>query len=100
MEEYGIAFDGPLLSRDWPPPYRQTFETIRQIGRENYETYGNDGRLDGRLAVLANVPQIKRRACELRTEAYRCREQRVNEATWRWETERFVLSPFKAEAVW
>jgi hypothetical protein len=100
MEEYEISFDGPLLSRDWPPQYKENFEKIRQIGRETYDDYGKDGRLDHRLTVLPNIPQIKRRASKLRSQAYRCRQQRVNEATWRTSVERFVLAQFSAEVVW
>jgi hypothetical protein len=100
MEEYEIFFDGPLLPRDWPVQYKENFEKIRQIARETYDDYGKDGRLDQRLTVLPNIPQIKRRACELRREAYRCRRQRVNEATWRLSTEHFIIAQFRAEVIW
>lgn len=100
MEQYEISFDGPLLPRDWPVQYKEIFEKIRQIVRETYDDYGKDGRLDHRLTVLPNIPQIKRRACELLREAHRCRRQRVNEATWRLSIEHFIISQFRAEVIW
>ncbi|OJJ32934.1 hypothetical protein ASPWEDRAFT_598165 [Aspergillus wentii DTO 134E9] len=100
MEEYNISFDGPIPPRDWPARYRENLEKIHQIARETYDDYGKDGRLADRLTVLPNIAQVKRRAWELRNEAYRCRRQMVNEATWRSSTESFVTAQFNAEVVW
>ncbi|KAG2019335.1 hypothetical protein GB937_005249 [Aspergillus fischeri] len=99
MDEYGISFDGPLLPRDWPIQHRENFAKVRQIKQETYDDYGRDGRLDHRLTVLSTVMHIKQEAAKLRSEAYRCRRQRVNEETWRWSTENFITSRFKAEVV-
>ncbi|GFG09692.1 hypothetical protein IFM5058_04552 [Aspergillus udagawae] len=99
MDEYGISFDGPLLPRDWPIQYRENFAKVRQIKQVTYDDYGRDGRLDHRLTVLSTVMHIKQEAAKLRSEAYRCRRQRVNEDTWRSSTENFITSRFKAEVV-
>ncbi|RHZ51806.1 uncharacterized protein CDV56_106392 [Aspergillus thermomutatus] len=99
MDEYGISFDGPLLPCEWPIHHRENFAKVRQIKKETYDDYGRDGRLEHRLTVLSDIMHIKQQAAKLRSEAYRCRRQRVNEGTWRLSTENIVTSRFKAEVI-
>jgi hypothetical protein len=100
MDEYQIVFEGPLIPSQWPAAYRDTFEKISQIKSVKYDRYGEDGRLNDRTTVLANVSEMKWRAWNLRNEAHQCRHHRENEETWRMRLEHLIAPRFTEEVIW
>jgi|SRR5271167_4055427 len=93
--EYNIHFEGPIPPVAWPLQYSEVFQNIRNIDRTRYDEYeSNENR--GPITVA----KLKKRVLKLNRTAYDCRRQRVNEASWRQDTEPQIVSRLGAEVVW
>jgi len=93
--EYNIHFEGPIPPVAWPPQYSKVFQNIRNIARTHFDEYeSNENR--GPITVA----KLKNRVLKLNRTAYDCRRQRVNEASWRQDTEPQIVSRLGAEVVW
>ena len=95
IRQYRINFEGPLPPSDWPAPYAETFQTIRNIGRLQYEDYRPN-----EWKTVHDVEEAKRSVRKINRTAYSCRRQRLNEDGWRLRTEPRIVSRFEAEVIW
>jgi hypothetical protein len=95
IEEYGIRFDGPIPSKDWPTQYVDIFRPIHDIKSLKYEEYSPNER-----RAMITVAEIKDRVARLNRIAYTCRMHQENEATWRGLAEPDIVSRFATEVTW
>lgn len=93
MKQYKIHF--LKYKREWPDEHIPVFTDIKQIGREEYDTYQpNDNRDD------LTVAQTRKRVHEVVKAAIKDYDARANEQTLRLHTEPLVFKRFESEVVW
>jgi hypothetical protein len=95
IRDYGIVFEGPRPSQQWPSHYAGVFSKIHNIDRVRFDEY----RPDENRGLLA-VAQVKDRVVTLNEIAYHLRQNRENEQTWRLQTEPLIMSRFNSEVEW
>ena len=95
MKEWEISFDGPIQPSSWPAEYAKRFQVIRNISRIWFDEYSQSLKFD-KLSVADKKARIR----ALVISARYCRENGVEESTWRTETENKVVARFSAELVW
>ncbi|KAL2831480.1 hypothetical protein BDW59DRAFT_140211 [Aspergillus cavernicola] len=97
IDEYGIRFQGPLLSTQWPASYALIFSKVREIEDVKYERYRSS--LDScprkiqRVRTLNRVHRLVRGVSD-------CRKSSLNEEEWRRSTEFYLLQHFNDEIAW
>jgi len=93
LRQYKILFLN--YATTWPEEYREIFEDIKQIGREEYSTYRpNENRDD------LTVAQTRERVHEVVKAANKDYKCRANEQTLRIHTEPLVFKRFESEVKW
>ena len=96
---YRIAFKPQISSSDqWPSKHRTTFENIRKIGSQPYDSYCAN--VDIRSNEEPWKAQTKHRALWLAERSARLLNQQRNEAGWRFGLENDVLHRFAVEVAW
>lgn len=98
IDEHDIRFQARPC-RDWPPQYAQVFQKIYDTNQRRFEDKQADMASSFSFRLLGEA-QLKSRARELVDQAYCCRSERANEATWRLGTEHIVLSRFNDQIAW
>lgn len=98
IDEHDIRFQA-LPCRSWPPQYAQVFQKIYDTNQRRFEDKQADKAPNFNFRLLDEA-QLKSRSRELVNQAYCCRSERANEATWRLQTEHIVLSRFNDQIAW
>jgi hypothetical protein len=97
-ERYRIKFFPPQLSSRWPAAHRQTFQNIRNIGLQPFESFCPA--IDIHSGDQPWKGQLKRRAEWLAENAARLFKQKRNEADWRLHIEATVFQRLTLEIAW
>jgi hypothetical protein len=93
-----IHFLGPAQPSCWPDTLRRLFTDVQKLGGQKYDDFSENVTIDSiekpwRL-------QTKKRAERLAKLVETCREERRNEAGWRYCIEPEVLHRFTIEVAW
>ncbi|KAL5358284.1 hypothetical protein BJX96DRAFT_146279 [Aspergillus floccosus] len=94
-KELNILFLGPAPSRQWPDAHRRLFEDIQKLGNQRYTSFSQTISVDS-----IDKPwrcQTKQRAARLVQQSQISKEERKNEAGWRFSIEPEVLHRFTVE---
>jgi len=97
-KRYGIIFKPPLSAEEWPAAHRCTFEDIRKIGSQSFDTFCAS--IGIRSSEEPWREQTKLRAEWLTECASRLFTQERNEASWRFGLENDVFHRFSFEVAW
>lgn len=94
--EYGIHFEGPVPSSQWPRRYRHLFQVIRVISSNHYDDYEKRTDLNPKLKrkQIDRVRELRLSATALRKD-FEC-----NEEVWRDSIEVKVVWRFDQEIIW
>jgi hypothetical protein len=95
MDLYKIYFNGPVSPSDWPDGYKSIFSPVREIGRQEFDSYRTSGK-GGRISV----GEMKTRTIEINRVSKKDQISRFNEATLRGHTEPLVFARFSSEIKW
>lgn len=97
-KRFRIAFQPQISSNEWPLKHKETFENIRKIGSQAFDSYCNS--IDIRSNEQPWKEGTKHRATWLAARTARLLNQDRNEAGWRFALENDVLLRFAVEVAW
>ena len=97
-KKHRIVFKPPVDAEQWPSAYKNTFENIKKIGVQKFESFC--AAIDIRSAEEPWKERTKYRAEWLAKRAARLFHQERNEAGWRFGLENDVLRIFSVEVAW
>ena len=98
MKELHIKFLGNALPVQWPDAHRSLFEDIQKLGNQKYSTFSEAVSNDSIDKPWRH--QTKQRAARLVRRSTMSRNDRKNEAGWRFSIEPEVLYRFTVEVTW
>jgi hypothetical protein len=95
-EQYKIEFEGPVGSNSWPEQHKHLFMVIQEISANRYDEYAKRKDIDKDVLERqeSRIMQLRRRAARLR------KDRHINEDTWRYGIEQFVVEQFGQDVVW
>ncbi|PIG89931.1 hypothetical protein AARAC_003547 [Aspergillus arachidicola] len=94
-KELNIRFLGPAPPRQWPDVHRRLFTDIQKLGDQKYSSFSETVSVDSIDKPWRR--QTKQRAARLVKRSLMSREDRKNEAGWRFSIEPEVLHRFTVE---
>ncbi|KAE8358633.1 hypothetical protein BDV27DRAFT_65974 [Aspergillus caelatus] len=94
-KELNIRFLGPAPPRQWPDAHRRLFADIQKLGNQKYSSFSETVSVDSIDKPWRR--QTKQRAARLVQRSLISREDRKNEAGWRFSIEPEVLHRFTVE---
>ncbi|KAF5857423.1 hypothetical protein ETB97_005770 [Aspergillus alliaceus] len=94
IHEYGIRFEGPILTSHWPPQYSLIYGKLREIEGVKYDQYRSS--LDSSPHRVKRVRSLNRAHTLIRA-AHDCRKSSLHEEEWRRSTEAHLLKHFDGE---
>jgi len=97
-KKFRITFKPPGFSEQWPATHRTTFENIRTIGEQKFDSFCAN--IDINSNDQPWRKQTKNRAEWLAKRASLLFNQQRNEAGWRYGLENDVLRRFSFEVAW
>jgi hypothetical protein len=97
-KELNIRFLGPAQSSQWPDAHRRLFEDIQKLGNQKYSSFNETVSVDSIDKPWRR--QTKQRAARLVQQSQISRQDRKNEAGWRFSIEPEVLHRFTVEVTW
>jgi hypothetical protein len=96
---YGIEFQLDIKPNSWPSNHAKHFQNILSLGSTRYSTWQNDATSESWKSQPWKI-QIYNRAVEIIKRARECRDDEVNERTWRSIIETCVYDRFLNDVSW